>query len=402
MKIKVQLMLLISLYFILSSSERIDLTLIGNCDDGGSIPKISLSLIDILKNNLTLSFLPTQIISDSNTCNQMLAKKNNTANVSLLIDMLTRENKKFFKLVPDSKIKISYSMLESTRIPNEWVKALNNNFDLVVVPDKFLINVYKSSGIKIPIFVLPVIIHIDELLNKPGKSKSNTPFVFGCSTVNYPRKNIELLINSFSKAFKNNKDVLLKIHTKSNLYINDLEKIVLDTNITNIEIIQKKLSWNDYLNFISSLDCYILLSKGEGFSITPREALAAGIPCILSNNTSHKTICETSFVYGVPSNISENAYYPVFKEYCGKHFNCKINDVIKAFHQVYNNYDIYLKKAQKGRIWVQQYTGNNLKLKYLNLIKPKKILLGKENKVTDEYLMTSSVTLFNKYKKLIT
>lgn len=400
MNIKFKFIVILLILFtdaIHSLQANYDLTIIGDCDDGGSIPKIPLSLIELLKNDLKINFMPTKIIDPKFISDDLLIKNNEAGDVALLIDMLSRNNKDTYKLVPNSKIKIAYSMLESTRIPDKWVAILNENFDAVVVPDNFLIDVYKNSGVNIPIFVIPVIIHIDEFLKKSIKIKSNNRFVFGCSTVNYPRKNTELLIKAFAKAFKNNSKVMLKIHTKNNLYINELKNLIKDAKTNNIILIEKRLLWDEYVNFISSLDCYVLLSKGEGFSITPREALAAGIPCILSNNTTHKTICDTGFVYSVPSNIAEDAYYPVFKQNCGKHYNCKIDDAVFALNTVFKNYNIYINKAKEGKTWVQQYTGEKLKNKYLNLIKPRKIILGEENKVTDDYLMTSSVTLYHKY-----
>ena len=46
---------------------------------------------------------------------------------------------------------------------------------------------------------------------------------------------------------------------------------------------------------------------------------------------------------------------------------------------------------------VSQYSWNNLKYRYLNLVKPKKIILGDKNEVTDDYFMTNSKKLYRKY-----
>ena len=63
------------------------------------------------------------------------------------------------------------------------------------------------------------------------------------------------------------------------------------------------MEWVKYIEFISTFDCYVNLSKGEGFSIPPRESLALGIPCIISDNTAHKTICDSGLVLPVTSKI---------------------------------------------------------------------------------------------------
>ena len=61
-------------------------------------------------------------------------------------------------------------MFESSKIPNEWANILNNYFDIVVVPDSYLIEIYKNSGVNLPIFVLPLSISIEELLKLPKKN----------------------------------------------------------------------------------------------------------------------------------------------------------------------------------------------------------------------------------------
>jgi len=151
-----------------------------------------------------------------------------------------------------------------------------------------------------------------------------------------------------------------------------------------------------------SFDCYVSLSTGEGFAIGPRESLALGIPVIITNNTAHKTICQEGFVKSVPSNIIiPGTYYDFENDQKGYGFDCSIDDAARALKEIYDNYDFYLNKAQKGREWVKQYLKENMTKKYLNLIKPTKILLGNKNIITDDYLMTNSISLYQKYLKII-
>ena len=154
-----------------------------------------------------------------------------------------------------------------------------------------------------------------------------------------------------------------------------------------------------FKELFKTFDCYVLISKGEGFSISPREALALGKPCIISNNTAHKTICNTGHVYAVPSELIEPAIDPGVGA-CGNRFNCSIKDVRKALREVYTNYQEYVEKALGGREWVKDYLWENLKLRFLNLIKPKKVVLGNHNEITDDYLMTDSKKLYAKYSQL--
>ncbi len=212
-----------------------------------------------------------------------------------------------------------------------------------------------------------------------------------------------LLMKAFDQEFRNDQNVNLIIHGKSERYFKKIEQLAYRLHNPGIKLFKKNLPRVEYENFIAHLSCYALISKGEGFSITPREALAAGVPCILSNNTGHKVICDANVVYSVPSKIQEPTMIFIGNKLSrmdGNQFNCHIKDVRKALRHVYDNYQDYLNRAQNGRNWAKKYLAENLKYKYLNLVNPKKIILGLQNKVTDDFFMTNSKTLFNKYKEL--
>lgn len=268
-------------------------------------------------------------------------------------------------------IKIAYSMIECSDIPKQWVDIFNENFDLIVVPDNFVKEVYTNSGVKKPIFVLPIPLYLEDFLNTKLDLKKSDKFNFGVSCRFVDHKNYKLLIRAFIHEFKNNKNVNLIIHGRAgdipNLFLKRVEKY------NNIKIIDRQLNHSEYISFFSNLNCYILISKGEGFSITPREALALGIPCILSNNTAHRTICETGYVLAIESGMPEEAYKDYFGFACGLKYNCKLSDVCRAMRFMYNNYEIFLKKAKEGREWTKQYLLDNLSGYYNNLIKPKNI-----------------------------
>jgi len=179
---------------------------------------------------------------------------------------------------------------------------------------------------------------------------------------------------------------------------------------------------------------------GEGFSITPREALACGKPCILTNNTAQISICNTGAVRVVPSKILVPAFYDChydnhYPTVCalnlcknvlefnnqellnnlieeeldltwrsgnvGYQFDCETDDARAAMRDVYEHYHDYFLKAKEGREWAKGYLHKNLSAKYGSLVKPKSIVLGKENIIGDKFLMTNSKALYEKYKYLL-
>jgi glycosyltransferase involved in cell wall biosynthesis len=149
------------------------------------------------------------------------------------------------------------------------------------------------------------------------------------------------------------------------------------------------------------------LSCGEGFSFIPREALALGIPVIITDNTASSTICKSGFVRSVRSEkkirSKSNVYRILFADDCGDQFDCEVEDAKNALLDVYSNYPVYVHKALDGRNWVRQYDceNPNLRSQYLTLVKPKKVVLGNENKIEDDTLITNSIELYQKYIELI-
>lgn len=386
-----------------------DLTLLGSINFRGSLDRLPIAIAELLKDDLKINHIRTEgdyNFSDvSEEVEIILRNPDKTpGNVALILNDIWNAWENPSKHVPEeSYIKISYSLFESTELPKQWVEILNSKFDLVVVADEYYCSIYASSGVKIPVFALPHGIYIDEFLAEPIRKEPSLPFIFGCTSAFWPRKNQNLLVEAFHEEFGHDPRVQLQLHGRYyelDQYVMNLEKRLKELNNNSIKMYHETLSDRAFKEFFKMLDCYVLVSKGEGFSISPRESLALGKPCIISNNTAHKTICNAGHVYAVPSEIVEPAM-DVGLGSCGKRFNCSVKDVRIALREVYTNYTEYVDKAREGREWVKDYRWENLKLRFLNLVKPKKVLLGDKNEITDEYLMTKSKQLYEKYSHLI-
>ena len=304
----------------------------------------------------------------------------------------------------DGQLRIAYSMLESTRIPTEWVMQLNLYYDAVAVPDAFLIEAYQKSGVKIPVFELPLGLDLSSFLQAPLKKEKNPVMVFANFSTALDRKNQITLIRAFAKVLGNVEDASLHINCRDG-DIEVKEAIyaeLVKQGCSNIYFSECKLRKDAYLKLFQSIDCYVSLSKGEGFSIQPRESMALGIPTIVSNNTGQATICKSQLVKSVESAILEPARYFKRNIISGHRFNCEVDDAAAAIYDVYQNYESYLQKGQAARAWVASYDYSNEHLQklYKTLVAPKKVLLGNENRIEEDCLITSSQALYEKYQKL--
>lgn len=393
-------------FYTQAASSTCDVTILGEAKVVASLANLPINVIKMLKNDLKLNYIPTGLVDLEyipQDLREIITSSSKTpGNVSLLLDGLQWKHITPADFVSSSHIKIAYSMVEGTAVHKKWVDILNEKFDAVAVPDSFYEKVYRKSGVNIPIFVLPHIMDLKKLLELPLKEAKNSVFTFGMIATPMKRKNHKLVLEAFKKAFGNDPMVKLKLQVKidGNIsHINEIKDQIQQLGLTNVELIERSLSPEEYNAFLASLDAYVFLSKAEGFSLTPREAMAAGVPVILSNNTAHKTICKTGLVLSVKSKIAEPAYYDWLGEHIGYSFNCSLEDASKALLEMYNNYEVYSERDRllKARDWVSQYDIEKMKPYWLSLLKPKTVYLGKSNKIGRKSLTTDSKSLYEKY-----
>jgi glycosyltransferase involved in cell wall biosynthesis len=402
-------------YIYLSYYTKPDLTVVGAVQMKDGLGRHAVECIDTLVDEVSIGFLPTAL-----PCYQgvsAVAKKiiKNThrpfGKVVLFFDCVWTPAQEPYKILKTKKtpdqVRFAYSMVESSQIPPEWVDIFNEYFDAVIVPDAYYVKVYEQSGVNIPVFTVSLGLNLKPFLQQKLKTQQNHPFVFGNFGAGISRKNHKLLIEAFHQAFANNPDVILKINCR---YMHpSVEKEILaylNTHaIDNVLFTKQCLDQQQYLEEFKSLDCLVYLSKGEGFSIQPREAMALGIPIILTDNTAHKTICRSGLAKKIPSSIEEPAWSTwgtILQEpiQYGHHYNCKKEDVVDALLDMYNNYNNYLHQAPHLKTWAAKYDFSELKPIYLSLVKPQSIVLSTKNKIAPEGIYTNSPELYEKIKKL--
>lgn len=396
-----------SLFFAARLPIRPYLTVIGGVDMRDGLGRQSLELVDSLKGKVTLNFIPTYVKNWADIPAELTkfarGKKKRLGKVIVCEEPLLISHKKLKRPANRNQLRIAYSMLESTRIPAEWVKMLNTYFDAIAVPDQFLITAYQLSGVKIPVFELPLGRDFRRFLESPLKEKRNTPFVFGNFSAGIGRKNLPLLIRAFYEAFGKRSDVKLVINCRvcepsTHCQIHEELEKAAGANISFTEL---ALDNQTYLELLSSIDCFVSTSKGEGFSIQPREAMAMGIPVIVADNTAQHTICASGLVKSIPCPEEEPAFYEWYpRSSLGSFFSVSQKEIVAALLEMEEQYDTYLAHAASARKWAAQYHFDALQPLYHTLIQPKTVKLGSENQIAAGCITTNSPALYKKYLRL--
>ncbi len=376
------------------------------------IPRQTVELAQALKDKYTVE-IKTTFFEKTDVPQSILPllnkKYQKKARVVIIEDIIWHPGLKidrFFKTTEGKdQIRVAYSMWEATQIIPQWVLMMNLYFDAVIVPDPFLVDVYKNSGVTLPVFYIPLGLDLKELLKAPLKEeKKEGPFIFAALSSGLERKNLVTTIKAFAKALGNNPGARLYINCR--FADPDVREAILSEiqkqGCSNISYTEFQLKKDAYVKFLKSVDCLLSLTKGEGFSIQPREAMALGIPVIVSDNTAQSTICKTGLVKVVPSAIAEPAYPFHDPHPCGHQFNCDVDEAALAIEDVYNNYQQYLSKGPLMRKWASGYDYSELTPIYESIVSPKQVILGKTNEfLPDGTMITDSEQLYNKYVKVI-
>ena len=115
---------------------------------------------------------------------------------------------------------------------------------------------------------------------------------FGISAGLWRRKNVSLLAEEFARTFKGDPSVQLSIHSRSDVnhpdFVGEYQKLMrIAGEFPRMEIVNRSLSRDEYLEWLRSIDVYCFVSSGEGYSVTPREALHLKTPVLLHDAHVH-------------------------------------------------------------------------------------------------------------------
>jgi glycosyltransferase involved in cell wall biosynthesis len=215
--------------------------------------------------------------------------------------------------------KIFYTMMETSTLHDVFVSHCNMYSDEVWVPSKANKELFLENGVKKPIKIAPLGIdeslYVDNIINEDyNVSKFDT--IFGQSNLKgvksfgflsviqwNKRKGYDALIKAFVNAFTDKDDVCLVIATQypKSLIESELRKYVpRENNLPQVLLYNSVIAINEMADFYRCFDCYVHMSRGEGFSLTQIEAAACGLPVISCNHS------------GMTEYLTEENSYPIY------------------------------------------------------------------------------------------
>lgn len=174
----------------------------------------------------------------------------------------------------------SMGLLKSPGYRGPAMQAMRNAIALVGVARGFAADLNEAYGTDkwqyLPGLLSP------QFEDIPTRTAPAEPFVFGHVSHLDPGKRVDLLIESFGKAFKNDPTVRLRIAGGS-VHKAALEAQVADLGLTNVDLVGA-VAREHIVEEFSRANVFVLTSEKEAFGTVLWEAMACGLP-ILSTDT---------------------------------------------------------------------------------------------------------------------
>lgn len=279
--------------------------IIGRTDFATGMGSMTYAACELLSRHFDVALLPTRPVENSNgpvvqLPNGRLVPLTRTTDgfaAYLYLDVVWNGAYDFnFEKVPARGFRVVQIPYDSDELPSEWVDILNTRFDLALFTSAHLEGVAIDSGVRIGTGVLPIGLDLEPLLTARFRSPTSGRIRFGTLSAFHDRKGLDVLIEAFIELYADSPHTDLVIH--SNLAIgNTYDKVMAmvdASGATNIVVSHGLLDVDAKNNLLDTFDVYVNCSRGEGYSIGPREALALGKPVVITDLGAHADL------HGVP------------------------------------------------------------------------------------------------------
>lgn len=241
--------------------------------------------------------------------------------------------------------KIGFTMYESTdplKVYPEWAHQCND-VNRLFVPSLYCKDVFSQFA-SVPIDVVPLAIHEDYCKPVLRKVREDKPFTVVTFATMTGRKSPLEMVDVFQRAFPTERDVRFVLKTRLKL-LGSKHAGLPEFDDPRIVVYSDTWPLSKILRMLYSADCMMFLSKGEGFGMTPREAMATGLPTILADNTGMSGVCNASYNWPVPTRHMESS--PLGGEWDVPDWDY----AVEVLRDIYERRDQAYAKAFKGANW---------------------------------------------------
>lgn len=195
------------------------------------------------------------------------------------------------RFAPLAKRCVLMTMFETDSIPQAWIPSCNAA-DGIIVPSDHCRDAFEPH-VRTPIAVAPL--GVDTDFYQPVVRRDRDPFTFLMAGLLHYRKGADLAVRAFRSEFGHADNARLVLKTRRH-FLDVGDQTIQDPRIT---VIDEDFAREDMRALYRDADCFLAPSRGEASGLTPREAMATGLPTILTAWGGLQEIAAPEYSYPV-------------------------------------------------------------------------------------------------------
>lgn len=244
-----------------------------------------------------------------------------------------------FKWPNDKQYRILFLPWESTGLPPGWLEVMND-VDELWTPSDLIAGWFKKAGVTVPIFIYE---HgVDPIWTKQPRTYTDTLKILSVGT-EAARRSLSGVMNAFKKAFQGYDDVELVLKTQNAGWKID--------RIGKMRIINRTLPRPELVKLHHDSHVFFDMSMGEGWGMSPHQALATGMPTIiLPDWAPYRDFLDPRLT--LEGELKSSPWHSTIHP--GKMYRVSQDSAIDRLRFVYDHYDSCHTFAQENAEPIQQ------------------------------------------------
>lgn len=284
------------------------------------------------------------------------------------------------------KYNVLFTMYENSELPAAAIEHINK-YQLVVVPSEWCRAAF-SRQVSVPVEVCPLGVNTDEFKYKRRRLKAGKKFRFLYVGAANPRK-FTVLPEVYRYYISKMPDTEIYIKTtgaglgsaaglaEMGLADTSSEEMVTGEGWT---VDNRKLPQNELADLYHSAQAFLFLTCGEGFGLTGLEAMATGLPLVVSNwsgvteyaNSRNSTLVKCGYGdhSGEFSRIGFDTSHSLESEPMAYHVGWPdLMSAVASCQLVQSNYEMATRKARRARETAEGMTWESSAAKFCLILR---------------------------------